>query len=169
MMRIDMRLILISIVMILSLSACNEDASEQQLAQKPQAIGHEDVCHLCGMTINNFPGPKGELYERGNSNILKFGSTSDLFAYLLDPEHSHAIESVFVHDMGMTSWEHPDDKAFINARTAWYVVGSNRKGEMGPTLVSFGDRQLANVFTEQYGGKVHSFDEINQQLLLEMN
>ncbi|MFT7414279.1 MAG: nitrous oxide reductase accessory protein NosL [Methylophagaceae bacterium] len=37
-----------------------------------------------------------------------------------------------------------------------------------PALIRFDDRQLANVFVEQYGGKVYSFDEINQQLLLEI-
>lgn len=166
-MRIN-QLILILMV-VFSLGACSEGPSEQQLTQKAQAIGHDDVCHLCGMTIHNFPGPKGELYERGNSEILKFGSTTDMFAYLLDPEHSHAIESVFVHDMGATSWEAPDDKAFINAHTAWYVVGSSREGAMGPTLASFDKREAADVFAKQYGGNVYSFAEINQQLLLDKN
>ncbi|NQZ54442.1 MAG: nitrous oxide reductase accessory protein NosL [Piscirickettsiaceae bacterium] len=159
---------LIVFLATLTLSACGETATELQLAQQAMAIESHEECHLCGMIINGFPGPKGQLYERGNKDNLKFCSTRDMFAYLLDPEHRHAIQTIYVHDMAVTPWDHSDEQTYIDARKAWYVVGHSRKAAMGPTLASFSDNQVAIVFAEQYGGKIYGFEDINQQLLLNM-
>lgn len=152
-------------VALLTLSACGETPEDLELAQHAMTIERSDECHLCGMIVQNFPGPKGQLYERGNDNNLKFCSTRDMFAYLLDPEHTHAIQTVYVHDMAMGLWDTPDDEFFINARTAWYVAGHNRQGAMGPTIASFSKKEVADVFAEQYGGKVYRFEDITQSLL----
>ncbi|MBY4674983.1 nitrous oxide reductase accessory protein NosL [Marinobacterium arenosum] len=147
------------------LSGCNEQSAEQQTVQRAMAIESGEECHLCGMLIGNFPGPKGQLYERGHQGSKKFCSTRDLFAYLLDPEHTHNVQSVFVHDMAVTPWDHPDDETFIDGRQAWYVLGSSRKGAMGPTLASFKHKTDAEAFASQYGGKLASFSEVTLERL----
>lgn len=159
---------LIIILSILAITGCGETPTELQLAQQAMAIESHEECHLCGMIISGFPGPKGQLYERGNKNNLKFCSTRDMFAYLLDPEHQHAIQTSYVHDMTVTPWEHPEAETYIDATKAWYVVGHNRKGAMGPTLASFSDPKVAASFAEEFGGQVYAFDDIDQQLLLSM-
>lgn len=159
---------LLAIFTLTIITACSDAPSDLQLAQQAMAIESHEECHLCGMIINGFPGPKGQLYERGINNSLKFCSTRDMFAYLLDPEHHHAIQSTYVHDMTVTPWEHSNRQTYIDAREAWYVVGHSRKGAMGPTLASFSNEQVATTFSEQYGGKVYRFNDINQQLLLNM-
>jgi len=159
---------LILALSILLISGCNEPPEALKAVQKAMAIESHEECHLCGMIINGFPGPKGQLYERGEQESFKFCSTRDMFAYLLDPEHHHAIQTVYVDDMTVMPWDHPDDNAFIDGRKALYVVGQNRKGAMGPTLASFVNEQAAKAFSQQYGGTVYGFDDINQQLLLDM-
>lgn len=156
------------IVAILMLSACGETPSDLKLAQQAMTIERGDECHLCGMIITGFPGPKGQLYKRGSEQNLKFCSTRDMFSYLLDPEHKHAIQTVYVHDMAVTPWDTPDDEFYIDARTAFYVVGHSKKGAMGPTLASFSDQNIANTFAQEFGGQVYQFEDINQQLLLDM-
>ncbi len=156
------------VLFTLIVTACGEAPSDLKLAQQVMAIERGDECHLCGMIITEFPGPKGQLYQRGSEQSLKFCSTRDMFAYLLDPEHKHAIQTVYVHDMAITPWDSPDDEFYIDARTAWYVVGHNKKGAMGPTLASFADQNIANTFAEQYGGKLYRFEDIVQQLVLDM-
>jgi len=151
------------------LSGCGETPSELQLAQHAMAIERSDECHLCGMIIHGFPGPKGQLYKRGSEQNMKFCSTRDMFAYLLDPEHKHAIQTVYVHDMAKGLWDTPDDEFYIDARTAWYVAGHDQKGAMGPTLASFLSNDIATTFSEQYGGHVYSFDDIDQDLLQQIN
>ena len=151
------------------MSGCGENPTELQLAQHAMTIERGDECHLCGMIITGFPGPKGQLYKRGSEHNMKFCSTRDMFAYLLDPEHQHAIQTVYVHDMAKGLWNTPDDEFYIDARTAWYVAGHERKGAMGPTLASFLDKEVAMTFAEQYGGEVYPFKDITQNLLQQIN
>lgn len=153
------------LIVSFSLLGCGETADELQLAQHAMAIERSDECHLCGMIINGFPGPKGQLYERNNEQNMTFCSTRDMFSYLLDPEHQHAIQTVYVHDMAASLWDTPNDEFFINARTAWYVAGHSRKGAMGPTLASFSNKEVADTFAKQYGGEIYQFEEITQDLL----
>ena len=160
---------LLIVTILLALTACNESPSDLQLAQHAMNVERSDECHLCGMIITGFPGPKGQLYERGIEQNMKFCSTRDMFAYLLDPEHSHAIQTIYVHDMAVALWDTPSDEFYIDARTAWYVIGHERRGAMGPTLASFSDKTIAETFIKEYGGQLYNFESITQSLLLKMS
>ncbi|MEH6473709.1 MAG: nitrous oxide reductase accessory protein NosL [Halopseudomonas sp.] len=160
--------LMLGLLATLLISGCNEDTPETLAAQQVVALESGDECHLCGMIITSFAGPKGQLYERGQSQNMRFCSTRDMFAYLLDPEHKHNIQSAFVHDMAVTPWDHPDEQTYIDARQAWYVVGSNRKGAMGPTLASFSSEDAAKVFAKTYQGQLYRFDDLNLALISSM-
>lgn len=150
-----------------TLIACSDTTNTTQ-DQHAVAIESGEECHLCGMIITKFPGPKGQLYKRGNANNLKFCSTRDMFAYFLDPEHQHNIQQAFVHNMAVNTWEQLDDTTYIDAREAWYVIGSNKGGAMGPTLASFADQESANSFAKKQGGKLYHFDDLNLALISSM-
>ena len=88
-------------------------------------------------------------------NITYFADQqlSDMFAYALDPEHKHSIQSVFVHDMAVNPWNEPSEETYIDGRKAWFVIGSSKKGAMGPTLGSFKTKESAESFAEEFGGE----------------
>ena len=48
---------------------------------------------------------------------------------------------------------------------AWYVVGSEKTGAMGKTLASFSLSTDAKAFADEFGGKVLSFKDVNQDSL----
>lgn len=156
-----MRIILI-LLLGLFLSACGEDPVEKQIRQAV-TIERGDECHLCGMVISGFPGPKGQAYEQGVEEVHKFCSTRDLLNWLLDPENLYASQQAWVHDMGQSPWDQPDDKHFIDARAAWYVAGSTQRGAMGPTLASFKEQAVAERFVQHFGGVVLAFTELTQE------
>ncbi|OMH34017.1 nitrous oxide reductase accessory protein NosL [Motiliproteus sp. MSK22-1] len=160
--------LIICVLLSLIVTGCNEDTPETLAAQQAIAIETGEECHLCGMIITNFPGPKGQLYERGQEQNKRFCSTRDMFAYLLDPEHQHNIQQAFVHNMAVSPWDHPDEETYIDARQAWYVVGSSLKGAMGPTLASFADQPSAQKFAELNGGKLYQFSDLNLELISSM-
>jgi copper chaperone NosL len=138
---------LLLILIISVLSGCSKADSKASVSlQEIVALESGDECHLCGMIINNHPGPKGQLSERGRESKMKFCSTRDMFAYLLDPEHTHNIKTVYVHDMALNPWDTPSEETYIDGKKAWYVIGSSQKGAMGPTLASFSEQQSAKVF-----------------------
>ncbi len=161
-----MRVMIYSIILFsLFLTACSNESIEQNAIRQAIAIEQGDECHLCGMLIKNFAGPKGELYQKHDTQIKKFCSTRDLFSYYLQPENIKQTEMLYVHNMAVTPWSHPSDEVFIDARDAWYVIGSTAKGAMGATLASFKTKEQAKAFAEMQGGKVIDFSMISIDLL----
>lgn len=151
---------LLAFLAALSLTACS--GSDEQSTAKPGPVHFEsgDECHVCGMVITKFPGPKGEAITEKDQHVRKFCSTRDMFAWALQPENVDRNHTLYVHDMAQADWENPDDTALIDARDAIYVVGSGRKGAMGPTLASFATENSAREFMKEYGGQVMGYGEI---------
>jgi copper chaperone NosL len=156
--------VLLLLVTALALSACGGDTATAE-PNLPVEITREDDCHVCGMIVAEFPGPKGQAYERGDRRPLMFCSTLDMFAYLLQPEAAARVQEVYVHDMAVTEWEQPATEAFIDARSAWYVVGHSLRGAMGHTLASFETEEGALAFAAEYGGEALRFEDITLELI----
>lgn len=160
---------ILAITMTITLvSACSENPDKTALIHKAVAMESTDECHICGMLITRFGGPKGEVFKKEqDGKVLKFCSTKDMFSYYLDPENTRNISQLMVHDMSKMPWgsEGIDDKHLIDAKTAWYVAGSSKKGAMGSTLASFSLQTDAQAFAKEFGGKVLSFSEVDQESL----
>ncbi len=117
------------------------------------------------MVITNFPGPKGQAFTEREQNIRKFCSTKDMFAWFLQPENENRDHTLYVHNMAESHWDSPDDTHLIDAREAFYVVGSNLNGAMGPTLASFASEAEAAEFASEHGGEVFAFADITMDHL----
>ncbi|MDR9436998.1 MAG: nitrous oxide reductase accessory protein NosL [Thiohalophilus sp.] len=149
---------------LLLLSGC-DSGNESAQTHKPVPISNGDECHVCGMTIHNHPGPKGQAFIRNNSTPFKYCSTRDLFSHILQPEVRSRITQIYTHDMGSTTWESPDNSAFTDARQAWYVIHHPMTGAMGPTLASFAEKAAAEEFIAEHGGEVVRFEDITLELV----
>lgn len=165
-----MQLVLITSIFFV-LFSCSEQTSKHEMVQQAQTIESADECHLCGMLITHFSGPKGELYKRGineqqNNKVHKFCSTRDLFSFYLDPENKRNVTTILVHDMSKMPWDTLNDSYFIDAKTAWFVTNSIKKGAMGKTLASFSNKEDAEIFSQEFGGEVLSFNQINVSVLM---
>jgi copper chaperone NosL len=152
---------------VLIIAGCSEPVNDA-VKQPAVALQRGDECHLCGMIILNFPGPKSELYQQGSGTVRKFCSTRDMFSYALDPEHTSTLQSIWVHDMGKSAWDSPDDQYFTDARHAWYVINSEKSGAMGPALASFTKEQDAIDFAKQFQGDVLRYEELTLQVISSM-
>jgi copper chaperone NosL len=153
------------------LFSCSEKKESVQILHEAVAIESSDECHLCGMLISNFSGPKGELFRKGiteadGNSVKKFCSTRDMFSFYLDPENKRNVTSVLVHDMSKSPWNTPNDAYFIDARNAWFVAGSSKTGAMGKTLASFSKHVDAKNFADEFGGKVINFSQVNLSVLM---
>jgi copper chaperone NosL len=157
------------IIAATSLMSCSDKADQAQMLHKAVAMESADECHLCGMLITRFDGPKGEVFRKETGGqVFKFCSTRDMFSYYLDPENKRNVAQMMVHDMSKMPWgsEGIDDKYFIDAKTAWYVIGSEKTGAMGDTLASFSKQSDAQAFAKEVGGKTISFTDINYDTLM---
>ncbi|SHE34215.1 copper chaperone NosL [Modicisalibacter ilicicola DSM 19980] len=157
-------LLLVAMLLGIGLAGCSEEA-EQSVLASPEPITDGDACHVCGMTITNFPGPKGQAFMKNDPEALKFCSTMDLFTFLKQPENETQLSHAYVHNIAETTWENPADDAYVRAVDAWYVVGHDRRGAMGHTLASFAEQEQAEAFRGEHGGEIIRFEDIDLELL----
>lgn len=147
------------LVLAVALLAC----SRQPASVAPQEIKAETACSLDGMVLADFPGPKGQIhYANGEPDF--FCDTFELFSIYLQPEQKKRITAVYTQDMGKTDWEKPQGH-WIDAKKAFYVLGSRKTGSMGPTLASFALQGDAEAFARNNGGQVLRFDQVTLDMV----
>ena len=146
------------LVLLVLLAACTK-AVPQAVAQEPTG---DTACSLDGMVLQDFAGPKAQIhYAEGKPDF--FCDLLEMFTALLVPEQKRLVAATFVQDMGKTDWEHPSAN-WILAKDAYYVVGSKKRGSMGPTFGSFSNVQDAEKFVKMEGGKVLQFGQITPDM-----
>lgn len=148
----------------LLLSACG--SSQAPPVQAAVDIHKGDSCAVCGMYIDAGPGPRAEAWVQGYKAPLKFGSTRDFFAYVLDPENQTRLQQLLVQDSAAINWQYPSNAAatFVDARSAWYVAWQPLIGVMGPTFASFATRADAETFVRAQGGEILAFAAVTPEM-----
>ncbi len=145
-------------IIALVITACGEDKS----ATIPQAqtLTRDANGYYCLMTVVYHNGPKGQIIMTDN-NVNWFTSVRDTIAFTLSPEEPKNIAAIYVNDMTSAEWDNPGYDNWIDARKAWYVVGSGKTGGMGaPEAVPFSSQLSAQKFADRLGGQVYAFNDI---------
>jgi len=159
---------LITLLFITLLTACGKP----QTAEVPpaQTLTREASGYYCLMTVVNHSGPKGQIILTGKTQALWFTSVRETIAFTRSPEEPKNIAAIYVNDMSDADWDNPGADNWIDARKAWYVLGSHRSGGMGaPEAVPFSTKEKAELFAREQDGTVYTFDAIPQQKLLSIN
>jgi nitrous oxide reductase accessory protein NosL len=125
--------------------------------------GERDACPVCGMFPIKYPDWIATvLYKDGHAH--HFDGAKDLFKYLLDMAkyaggHTHGD----IAAIGVTGYYATE---MIDARPAYYVIGSDVLGPMGHELVPHPDMYDAVEFMKHHKGKrILRYEEITMDLL----
>ncbi len=157
--RLHLKFVLVAMALIAA--ACGKP---QEAALQPIEPTRNTACALDGMLLLDYPGPKAQIhYDQGPPDF--FCDTVEMFSIYLKPEQQKRIKGIFTQDMGKADWDNPRDH-WIDAKTAFYVLGSKKLGSMGPTLAAFAKQEDAQAFARQYGGKVLKFDEVKPDMVI---
>jgi copper chaperone NosL len=151
---------------LLALGACQR-APEQPPA--PFAMTEEAMGRYCGMNILEHAGPKGQVILARYDEPIWFSSARDTIAFTMLPEEPKDIRAIYVSDMAKAaSWEQPGADNWVDARKAFFVVGSDRKGGMGAAeAVPFSSEAAAKAFAGDHGGRVVGFDAVPRDYILD--
>ena len=111
-------------------------------------------CPVCGMLVSKNPHWVAMIEDDGKN--LYFDGVKDLMKFYF--KNDKKFEKIFVSDYY---------KLYkINAKEAFFVIGSNVYGPMGDELVPFAKEQDALTFAkDHYGKKVLKFDEIELNMI----
>lgn len=156
-----------ALILILLLSGCQDQVVQ---STDPVALTAETTGYYCQMNLTEHPGPKGQVHLEGLPGApLFFSQARDAIAYARMPEQSHPILAIWVSDMGATgaTWDQPGAANWTDAKTAFFVMGSDMVGGMGAAeLVPFADRAKADAFVARHGGVVMTLDEIPDEAVI---
>lgn len=147
-------------VFALAVAGCSGDSPAE--SPKPFALTMDAIGRYCGMNVLEHPGPKGQIMLAEIPEPIWFSSARDAVAFTMLPEEPKNIAAIYVSDMARAeSWEEPGAENWVEARQAYYVIGSSMRGGMGaPETVPFSTRAAADAFVSENGGEVVSFAEI---------
>jgi len=154
---------LLPLFFILFLSACEKNIPTQ--VPDAHTLTRDANGYYCLMTVVYHKGPKGQVILSDNQ-VLWFTSVRDTIAFTRSPEEPKNIAAIYVNDMSSADWDNPGADNWIEAKNAWYVLGSNRVGGMdAPETVPFGHKESATRFANQYGGRVYEYSQIPAEYL----
>jgi copper chaperone NosL len=151
-----MRAVLLSFALCLGLMACSKEP--QQIAA-PREPGPDASGFYCRMALAEHKGPKGQILPKGWSDPLWFSSVRDALTYVeQDIVSDRELAGFWVNDMAQGTWEKPAPGAWVEAKSAWYVLGSSKSSGMGGSeAVPFKERVAAEDFAHANGGVVHDY------------
>lgn len=154
------------LVASLLLAACE---NEQQAEMPPPfSLTAEAMGRYCGMNVLEHAGPKGQIILRQIPEAIWFSSARDTVAFTMLPDEPKEIAAIYVSDMGRApSWEKPGAENWIDARKAFFVIGSARRGGMGAQeAVPFSEEAAAKDFARSNGGEVVKFNDLPENYIL---
>lgn len=151
------------IAVLLTTLLCLALAGPTLAAQKAPAAPKDAKCPVCGMLVAKYPDWNATIVYRDGTTAY-FDGPKDLFNYYLnprkyDPTRKHSdIAAITVKDYYSL--------AIIDARQAYFVVGSNVLGPMGKELIPFAKKSDADGFrADHLGRKQLRFPEVTSELL----
>lgn len=166
-MRTPFKTALLAASFALALAACKDERAEVA-PPPPVAITADAIGHYCGMNLADHPGPKGQVQVKGQGRPVWLSSVRDTFAFTMLPEEPKELRAVYVTDMtAVADPSRPDLTRWIEARKAWYVLGSGHRGGMGATEpFPFAEEAAARSFAKSHGGTVKRFAEVKEDEIL---
>jgi copper chaperone NosL len=127
-------------------------------AQPVSKPGPKDLCPVCGMLVSKYPNWVATIvYKDGHTH--HFDGAKDLFKFWHDPakyaaghkrEHMAAIWVTDFYNLQP-----------VDARKAWFVIGSDVLGPMGHEFVPLATAEDAADFLKEHKGrKILRFDQV---------
>ncbi len=160
---------LVTVVILIAL--CSSSPLSAQTASPTRltlpAPSAKDTCPVCGMFVSLYPEWVATvLYKDGHAH--HFDGAKDLFKYLLNlPKYAPNHDAKNITAIGVTEYY---SLTRINARSAWYVIGSDVLGPMGHELLPLATEAEARDFLHDHKGKrIIHFNDINQTLLEQLD
>ena len=146
------------LVLLILLGIANSRADEQIIE-----ITKQDRCPVCGMFVYKYPKWVAQIYFNDGSAYFYDGA-KDMFKHIFDTakftpgKTAEMMTRIYVTDYY--------EVELIDAKSAFYVIGSDVLGPMGHELLPFKDQESAQEFLEDHKGKsILRFQDVTPALI----
>jgi nitrous oxide reductase accessory protein NosL len=121
-------------------------------------------CPVCGMIVSKYPKWAAKMVVAGEPRF--FDGVKDMMKYYFFdgdfPYDRRKIDAIVVSDYYTLE--------ALDARSAWYVTGSDVLGPMGNELIAFKTRDEAENFIRDHGGDgIVRFDQITPAMVMALD
>ncbi|MBF0471387.1 MAG: nitrous oxide reductase accessory protein NosL [Gammaproteobacteria bacterium] len=121
------------------------------------------TCPVCGMFVAKYPEWIATV-EYLDGHLHHFDGAKDLFKYLQNLQHwapGHRLEDI--RAIGVTEYY---GLTLIDARSAYFVLGSDLLGPMGHELIPFvSEEEAAEFLKDHHGKRIVVFNEVTPALI----
>lgn len=128
--------------------------------------GPETRCPVCGMFVDKYPNWIAQIEFQDGSAVF-FDGPKDMFRFLLDVR-KYLPEAASKTTAGIFVTEYYGSKR-IDARSAFYVIGSDVHGPMGKELIPFDAEESAVEFKSDHNGEqIIRFEQVDQNSIRQL-
>jgi copper chaperone NosL len=130
---------------------------------KPLQPAKKDKCPVCGMFIYKYPDWVGEIIFNDGSAYF-FDGAKDLFKYFFDlKKYNPGKTTADISAIYVTEYY---DMQKIDAKSAFFVIGSDVFGPMGKELIPFKTREDAEQFKKDHSGTgILTFEQVKPDVI----
>jgi copper chaperone NosL len=141
------RLMNITTVVLLAIPVALWAADPVQLPDGSK-LDLSSTCPVCNMKMEGSPlGYAAVVFKDGK--VMGFDGPGDMFRYFLEPAKygfdASNVKNVYVSEYGT--------RKFIDGKTAFFVIGADISGPMGPEVAPFAAKEAADKFQSEHQGK----------------
>jgi nitrous oxide reductase accessory protein NosL len=132
----------------------------------PVVAGPRDKCPVCGMFVARYPEWLAAVRFADGTHAV-FDGAKDLFRFLAAPgEYAPQRSAAEVRAILVTDYYAVRQ---VDARTAWFVLGSDVLGPMGHELVPFeAERDAREFMADHHGRRLLRFGDVTPAVLREL-
>lgn len=140
-------------------------ARSEVLPAPVEKIAAREKCPVCGMFVARYPEWISQLHLDGGE-VHFFDGIKDLLAYYFQPANfggraEAEVKAIWTKDYYTLEW--------LEARQAYFVVGSSVHGPMGHEFLPLASREAAETFMRDHqGSDILTFDQITAERVQSM-
>jgi copper chaperone NosL len=133
----------------------------------PVEISKKDRCPVCGMFVHKYPKWVALIVFQDGGYYFYDGA-KDMFKHIFNTaKYTPGRTAETIKDIYVTDYYEVE---LIDARSAYYVIGSDVLGPMGHELLPFKDQESAQEFLEDHEGRsILRFQEVTPDIITSLD
>jgi nitrous oxide reductase accessory protein NosL len=151
-----------SVILLMALLVCFIGIADSA-EQKRRGMTKKDKCPVCGMFVYKYPKWVAVI-EFADGTSFFYDGAKDMFKHYMNvPKYAPSKAGQEIVSLSVTDYY---AVTLINAKSAYYVIGSDVYGPMGHELIPFETEASAQEFLADHKGtRILQFSDVSEETI----